>query len=266
MQLRVICLAQFLRQTADALAMDVGVYIDGYNLYYGGRKRCGRGTPGWRWLDLRRLGERLLSRSPHWSNQGGAVNRVVYCTAKVDGGFDSGARRDQDTYHAALVQSQSVDHIEFGKFVTRAKAAPLATRCHATGRPQITTPRWPITVRDQNGDKLADVKFVVGYQHTEEKGSDVNVASLLLQDVFERRINAAIVITNDSDLRTPLRIAREHVHVATINPQPTRLAAALMGDANAGVGSHWWYQMMKTDFTQSQLSNPAGSIVAPQGW
>ena len=35
--------------------MKVGVYVDGYNLYYGGRGICGRGVPGWRWLDLRSL-------------------------------------------------------------------------------------------------------------------------------------------------------------------------------------------------------------------
>ncbi|HEY7200404.1 MAG TPA: NYN domain-containing protein, partial [Candidatus Dormibacteraeota bacterium] len=31
--------------------MRVGVYVDGFNLYYGARGLCGRGTAGWRWLD-----------------------------------------------------------------------------------------------------------------------------------------------------------------------------------------------------------------------
>jgi hypothetical protein len=30
-------------------ALHVGVYIDGYNLYYGGCGMCGRGVAGWRW-------------------------------------------------------------------------------------------------------------------------------------------------------------------------------------------------------------------------
>jgi hypothetical protein len=30
--------------------MKVGVYIDRYNLCYGARDLCGRGTGGWRWL------------------------------------------------------------------------------------------------------------------------------------------------------------------------------------------------------------------------
>jgi hypothetical protein len=40
----------------------IGVYIDGFSLYYGARGLCGRGTPGWRWLDLRALAADLAGR------------------------------------------------------------------------------------------------------------------------------------------------------------------------------------------------------------
>lgn len=30
----------------------VGVYVDAFNVYYGARAHCDRGTSGWRWLDL----------------------------------------------------------------------------------------------------------------------------------------------------------------------------------------------------------------------
>jgi hypothetical protein len=40
--------------------MRVGVYVDGYNLYYGGRALSGRGTAGWRWLDIRALAQALV--------------------------------------------------------------------------------------------------------------------------------------------------------------------------------------------------------------
>jgi hypothetical protein len=36
----------------------VGIYVDAFNLYYGARNLCGRGTPGWRWLDIRALAGR----------------------------------------------------------------------------------------------------------------------------------------------------------------------------------------------------------------
>jgi len=56
----------------------IGVYVDGFNVYYGGRGICGRGTPGWRWLDLRALATDLISRRARWA--GATVDRVVYFT------------------------------------------------------------------------------------------------------------------------------------------------------------------------------------------
>lgn len=61
--------------------MRVGAYIDGLNLYYGGRAHCGRDQPGWRWLDLRLLCERLLAERQDWGVQSPVLARVVYCTA-----------------------------------------------------------------------------------------------------------------------------------------------------------------------------------------
>jgi hypothetical protein len=45
----------------------VGVYVDGYNLYYGGRGICGRGTSGWRWLDLRAMAASVVAANSGWS-------------------------------------------------------------------------------------------------------------------------------------------------------------------------------------------------------
>ena len=46
--------------------MNVGVYVDGYNLYYGGRGICGRGLSGWRWLDLRAMASSLITLQSGW--------------------------------------------------------------------------------------------------------------------------------------------------------------------------------------------------------
>lgn len=47
--------------------MKVGVYVDGYNLYYGGRGICGRGTAGWRWLDVRTLAYTVIQSHSGWT-------------------------------------------------------------------------------------------------------------------------------------------------------------------------------------------------------
>ena len=86
--------------------MRIGVYIDGFNLYYGARGLCGRGTPGWRWLDLRALSADLVSRRTNWS--GAQVERVVYCTARIDGVSNPSGQLDQDVYLKALVAAGSV--------------------------------------------------------------------------------------------------------------------------------------------------------------
>lgn len=43
---------------------------------------------------------------------------------------------------------------------------------------------------------------------SEEKGSDVNIACYLLVDAFDGDYDAAVVISNDSDLAEPIRLVR----------------------------------------------------------
>jgi hypothetical protein len=57
---------------------------------------------------------------------------------------------------------------------------------------------------------------------TEEKGSDVNLATYLLLDAFRQDAEVYAVISNDSDLKEPIRIACHELHhrVGIINPHP----------------------------------------------
>jgi hypothetical protein len=56
---------------------------------------------------------------------------------------------------------------------------------------------------------------------TQEKGSDVNLASHLLADGFHGRYSVAVVVSDDTDLLTPIRMVREDLKlvVGVINPQ-----------------------------------------------
>jgi hypothetical protein len=55
---------------------------------------------------------------------------------------------------------------------------------------------------------------------TEEKGSEVNLASHLLRDAFSKKFEVAVLITNDSDLAEPVRkVAHElGLPVGILNP------------------------------------------------
>jgi hypothetical protein len=243
--------------------MRVGVYIDGFNLYYGGRELCGRGKAGWRWLDVRSLAEDLSGRAAGWSSA--HVERVVYCTARIDGASNATGHEEQDVYLKALLAGNAVDLIEYGHYVSRVKKAPLATP-DRKGRPVLAQSAWPVMVQDRDGAPVRDARFMVSYAYREEKGSDVNVASHLLLDVLQGSIDAAIVISNDSDLRFPIQQARTRVPVGTVNPSPSWLAGDLKGQATDGVGRHWWLQLKAEDLRSHQLPDPCGRYTKPGPW
>jgi len=246
--------------------MKVGIYIDAFNLYYGGRSHCGRGTPGWRWLDVRGMAAKFVG----WS--GSAIDRVVYCTARVDQVDSPNSWVDQDAYLGALIASGSVTHIEEGRYVSWAKTEPLVASRRERAHPAIyrftgtetIDPALPISVVPD-----ADLGYdtiVATVRRREEKGSDVNVAAHLLRDAFTGEIDAAVVITNDSDLGLPLAMARNEIPVGTINPQSGPIAGALRGQPTDGVGRHWWRTLTCADFRSNQLPDPVGQYRKPADW
>jgi uncharacterized LabA/DUF88 family protein len=243
----------------------VGAYIDGYNLYYGARGLCGRSTPGWRWLDVRKLLEDLLGTRQDWP--GATLTNVVYCTAVIDAASNPSGFIDQDIYLKAIKAAGSVDHIEYGYYVARVKQAPLAVKAQSrTAGPSLVHPQWPVMIQDGHGNPLPDAVFMVSYAHREEKGSDVNVASHLLVDVLTNQVDAVIVVSNDSDLSFPVRYARTRVPVGLVNPSRNQLAGALRGQRSDGVGMHWWKQLTAADLRASQLPGMVGGLTRPADW
>lgn len=80
---------------------------------------------------------------------------------------------------------------------------------------------------------------------TEEKGSDVNLATHLLRDAFQRKFDVAVLITNDSDLLEPVRIVRQELgfpvgilnphqhHSSALKPQATFMKRIRQSDVAA---------------------------------
>ena len=121
-------------------------------------------------------------------------------------------------------------------------------------------------VQDSEGEPVRNARFMVSYLKEEEKATDVNVASHLLFDVLTARVDAAIVISNDSDLRFPVRLARERVPVGIINPSTNSTAGDLQGEPDEGAGRHWWYRLTEEDFRSCQLPGTVGPYRRPPGW
>lgn len=244
--------------------MRVGVYIDAYNLYYGGKRQLGK-TAGWRWLDVRALATDLISSQRGWPNA--QIDRIVYCTAQIDSGLNPNGHLEQDVYLKALLATRSVDHIEFGKYVTGVRTRPLAVKGPTKGSgPVLVRSGWPVMIQSTLGVPVNDAVFMVSTLHQEEKGTDVNVASHLLVDVLGGSVDAAVVVSNDSDLKLPVHLARARVPVGHVNPAGGYFAGDLTGKPTDGVGGHWWRKLGPSDYLGHQLQNPAGGYSRPGPW
>ena len=100
---------------------------------------------------------------------------------------------------------------------------------------------------------------------TEEKGSDVNLASYLLLDGFDDEYEMAIVVSNDSDLELPIRMARIRLEkqVRVFDPSGKR-RFELHSAAS-------WYRPLRqgplsASLFPDTLSDAQGPITKPAGW
>ncbi|WP_300544436.1 NYN domain-containing protein [Maricaulis sp.] len=151
--------------------MRTHVYVDGFNLYYGALK----GTPH-KWLDLARLMAVLLPRNE--------IRAIKYFTARIQPRADDpGAAERQNAYLRALAAYSPVVETVFGHFLAHPVRMPLAN-------PPAGGPRTVEVIR------------------TEEKGSDVNLAAHLVDDAWRDLYDAAVIVSNDSDLAEPMRMVR----------------------------------------------------------
>lgn len=68
---------------------------------------------------------------------------------------------------------------------------------------------------------------------TKEKGSDVNLATYLLLDGFQKNYEMAVVLSNDADLAEPIRVATRDLklRVGILNPHRQQNLHELRGIA-----------------------------------
>ena len=106
---------------------------------------------------------------------------------------------------------------------------------------------------------------VIAEFHTmEEKGSDVNLAAHLLNDAWNDRFEAAVVISNDTDLVVPIRMvsAERNRPVFVVCPGRWQMAPQLRNAA-----SHVRH-IRSSVLRAAQLPNPlpGTAISKPEGW
>ena len=136
--------------------------------------RALKGTPH-KWLNLAALARRVLAPDD-------SVEQVRYFTARVSArSGDPDAPRRQQLYLNALSTVPNV-RFHFGRFLPKTKRRPL-----------VSTGAF-VEIRD-----------------TEEKGSDVNLATHLLNDGWRKSYDVALVLSQDTDLIEPMRIVSQEL-------------------------------------------------------
>lgn len=203
------------------------VYIDGFNLYYG----CCKGTSN-KWLNPYSLCQKLLQ-----SHQ--SIDKIWYFSAEVKlrtGEGDTLGR--QRTFMRALKTIPNLE-IELGMFLEKPQKMPLAD---PTARPRF-----------------------VEVIRTEEKGSDVNLATRMLVDAFEDKYDCAVLISNDSDLLGPIKVVKQKFGktVGILNPQKRpsyalKPAVDFYKPIRKGV-------LVASQFPD-QLADAQGNFSKPQEW
>jgi hypothetical protein len=211
-------------------AGSANVYVDGFNLYYG----CLRGTT-YQWLDIGALCRRLLPANP--------INHIRYFTSRVAARPDAPNRPEQQNAYFRALSTVPGLSIHLGHFQSKEARLPVA-------------------------DPGPDDPRIVEVIKTQEKGSDVNLATFLLLDAFRKESDIAVVISNDSDLKEPIRVLIEElgVPVGLVNPHPVKGRSRDL----LGLKPLFFKQVQPRALRACQfppvLRDAQGEIRRPDGW
>ena len=204
------------------------VYVDGFNLYYGAVK----GT-AYKWLDIQKMVQLILPK-----NQ---ILKIKYFTALVNARpQDPDQPIRQQMYLRALRTIPNLEIIR-GHFLS-----------HTV---------W-MTLANPSPGQNPYVEVI----KTEEKGSDVNIATHLLYDGVKNAYGVAILISNDSDLVEPINIVKKDLHMAVIvlNPnlvypsQELKKSATFVKDIRQGV-------LAASQFPNT-MQDKNGTFTKPASW
>jgi len=211
-------------------AGSANVYVDGFNLYYG----CLRGTE-YQWLDVGALCRRLLP-----ANQ---INQIRYFTSRVAARPDAPNRPEQQNAYLRALGTVPGLSIHLGHFQSKGARLPAAA-------PGPDDPR------------------IVEVIKTQEKGSDVNLATFLLLDAFRKKSDIAVVISNDSDLKEPIRVLIEelNVPVGLVNPHPVKERSRDLLDLKPLFFKQVQPRALRTCQFPPVLRDAQGEIRRPDGW
>lgn len=216
------------------------VYIDGFNLYY----RMLKDRPDSKWLNPLALASNVLQA-------GHQISRVNYYIARVSArAHDPLAPARQATYLNALGSVPEVA-IHEGAFMTSQPWMQLVKppECRPNGY------AWT----EPTPDLVRVIK-------SEEKGSDVNLGVHLVRDAFINAFDVAVVITNDTDLVEPIRIAVQEAGKRVGLLVPVKYPSQSLMNAASFFLRIRPGHLLKSQFPSTIVLADGSQITRPQSW
>ena len=213
--------------------MITNVYIDGFNLY----NRALRREPQLKWLNLAKLCQTLLPTHE--------IKRIRYFTAIVDQRPNDPQQQIRQQIYLRALRTIPNLNIHRGQF-----------KNHTIWRPLANPVPGP--------DKYVQVR------NTEEKGTDVNIATYLIMDGYDREYEQAVVISNDSDFALPIRMVRDKLKlpVGAINPNLDQNRNTMPVELKKAATFHTFIRrkMLENSQFPDTLTDATGTFTKPPAW
>ena len=225
-------------QSKPSKTLNTTVYIDGLNLQYSLKN-----TP-YTWLNVKGLVENILDLSLH------KVSKIKYFTA-FSTKRDSAHRQ---FIYLKVLKTLSDIEIILGKHKKRQIIGKLIEYDHKLKREIITN------------------KTVKIFK-PEEKETDVNIASHIIYDCCKGHTDCVVLLSNDTDLKTPLEIVKYKLKKKVIIIPPTKrlekpgdpiypnkphIELRKLSKVNLSIEEH--------HLKSSQFPNLVNGIYKPKGW
>ena len=213
--------------------MKTYVYIDGLNLYYSLKR-----VHAHKWLDLKNLTTVYLPPA-HYQ-----IKAIKYFTSRVHNTSEDPRKANrQDIYFRALRTIPKLKIIcgNLKKRQVKGRACYYKEGKYREGTKLVTISKW------------------------EEKESDVNMATYIVGPAYKYDYDLAVLISNDTDLITPLQYVKKELKkkVGVISPR-RKIHNLLIG------ATHFQKRITPKALRQSlfpeKMKDQTGSFFCPEKW
>ena len=202
-------------------------YIDGFNLYHGALRH----TP-YKWLNVRSMVASLIGEDKE-------IRAVKYFTARVTPRPNDPEQPFRQHMYFRALSTLGVQ-IVYGRYLSHVVSMYKAKQ--VKGEPPF-----------------------VDVVKTEEKGTDVNIASHMLVDAADNLFDCAVLVSGDSDLTTPVKlcIGKYGKSVGVLNPQKKKCRTL---EQTATFYKHIRESALAANQLPAVISDALGSFHKPKSW